>query len=533
MTEPATITDRYARVTPERARLVIAAGVCPSYAEARDMIGGDHWRKGEGWAGSQPYRSGVTQAIVLAEIERAFVSANKAAEVAGRHVAGVVGRAPAWRYTPRRALQPDEAPTGGEAALIAEAEALMTAWWDRVQLPRVLADALPHTLAGGAACLRLYIPSAYLDRMDDGTPILPPGDMAEQLARIEVEALGPDRARVAKDPATGRDVALVRVPPAAGLFDDPTGATDDVELHSLADDGMTVIRTLGTDGAAVLPLAGRLLVAQIERSLFLSPQVLSMQRALNFSLTMMQRNNEQAGSAERWALGALPPGEYVDAPDGSGSKVFKAAPVVVGPGTTNFLQGTPVYGDAENPDTVTTYTTPSIQRIDPVPVDTFTATQDTLYAAILGETGQRHALISGDAAASGESRIQARAEFEASLRPTAEAVQGALRAILEACLALAAYAAGQAGRYDALRADVTCLLDTGPASGLERQQNREDVAAGLLSEETAMARGGVDDVAAEREKIAAEREERQARAPQIAPVVAVAPTAEEEEEVTA
>jgi hypothetical protein len=163
-----------------------------------------------------------------------------------------------------------------------------------------------------------------------------------------------------------------------------------------------------------------------------------------------------------------------------------------------------------------------VQRIDPVSPDTFTATQAALYARILGEMDQIHALISGDATASGESRIQARAQFLASLRPTAAAVEGALRAILDAALAWAAAAVGQGGRFALIRADVTCQIDAGPLTSDERRLIIEQQAAGLLSEETAMGLLGVDDVDAERAKIAAERAERQARAPQIAPRTAPA-----------
>ena len=67
---------------------------------------------------------------------------------------------------------------------------------------------------------------------------------------------------------------------------------------------------------------------------------------------------------------------------------------------------------------VTGYSNGTVNYRDPVPVDTFTQTRQEFRAAILAGVAQTHALISGDATASGESRKQARAEFEASLALT-------------------------------------------------------------------------------------------------------------------
>ena len=115
-------------------------------------------------------------------------------------------------------------------------------------------------------------------------------------------------------------------------------------------------------------------------------------------------------------------------------------------------------------------------------------------------------MISGDATASGESRKQARADFESSLGPTTAQVERAIRWMLETMLALAATFAGTPGRYADLRAVVTCRVNSGPITSDEQDQTRQNVAAHLLSEETGMARIGVDDVDAEKTKIAAEGE---------------------------
>jgi hypothetical protein len=510
-------TETQPAIDPQRARKVVSERVEPTYAAARAFADGDHYQSGDGWIGAQ--LTGTDAAAVAAFqaiIATHFVSSNVIGEGVSRHRAAVVGREPAWRYTPTRALAEDEDPDGSEQALIDEAEALMTTWWNRVQAPGRVGEATDYALLGRRGCLRLYVPAGALT--EDGALNVPAGDLAAALAQLQLEALPPDRATVARDARTGQDVAVVLVPEVAGIFEEQPQGEGDVEIVRLVamDAGelwteIVMLTKAGELTSDPLPLGGRLTVAQVERPPLITPQVMQLQKALNHSLTMMERNQDQAGSVERWITGSMHPALEYNAETRAWED--SGAALAIGPSTTNFLGGIPIYGDRENPDVITGYTTPAVNRIDPVSPETFTATQAALYARMLGEMDQIHALISGDATASGESRIQARAQFLASLRPTAAAVEGALRAILDAALAWAAAAVGQGGRFAPIRADVTCQIDAGPLTSDERRLIIEQQAAGLLSEETAMALLGVDDVDAERARINAERDARQARAP--------------------
>lgn len=597
----------YSKVTASQARSAIARTVPETYAEARRYHDGDHWQEGKGWIGTQPMATGETATIVQDLIRKSFLSANKVRDVVRRHVAGVAGRAPSWRFVPDRPPTPrrrrdeepppmpmaspvdparqavqagqqaapaappvslaapapsaapgpaqrvpapaapatpeqgppvdgeadpealegqapeqaepvdPDAPTPEEQAIIDEAESALTTWWDRVKAPKVVQEAARLVALGGRAVLRLYVPAEEQADGEAGGPVeVPPGPLAEQLARIQLEALAPDRAAVPTDVRSGRTVGIVDVPALSDLFSDADGQGDGlgpVELHYL-DGDETILRVIAseTEGGAAqetrLPLGGRLLVAAAEAPAIVSRQVLDLQRGYNHSLTMMHRNGDVAGSVERLLLNAMPPGTFKKNAT-TGELEFSPSPYRTGAGTTNFVQGLPIYDPATG--SVQGYTSPSVAWRDPVPVDSFVGTQGAYKVAILEETGQIHALIAGDATASGESRKQARVEFEESLRPTATALEGALRETLEAALRLAAHFAGQPGRFDGLRAEVQATIDPGPISGEERRENREDVTAGLMAEETAMARAGVDDVAAERSKIAREKDQRAAR----------------------
>jgi hypothetical protein len=535
-----TTTETQPAIDPQRARAVVTERIIETYAAARAFADGDHYQGGAGWIGAHLTGSDAAAvAAFQAIIATHFVSSNVVGEGVSRHRAAVVGREPAWRYTPTRALAEDEEPAGAEQALIDEAEALMTAWWNRVDAAGRTGEATDAALLGRRGCLRLYVPAGALT--EDGALDVPPGDLAAALTRLQLEALPPDRATVARDARTGQDVAVVLVPEVAGIFEEQPQGEGDIEVVRLVEmpDGLwTEIVTLTKAGEAAgdpLPLGGRLTVAQVERAPLITPQVMQLQKALNHSLTMMERNQDQAGSVERWITGSMHPALEYNADTRAWED--SGAALAIGPSTTNFLGGIPIYGDPNNPDAITGYTTPAVSRIDPVSPETFTATQAALYARMLGEMDQIHALISGDATASGESRIQARAQFLASLRPTAAAVEGALRAILDAALAWAAAAVGQGGRFALIRADVTCQIDAGPLTSDERRLILEQQAAGLLSEETAMGLLGVDDVDSERAKINTERDARQARAPmtgQTQPLVAMPgqEPAEDGEEVT-
>ena len=79
---------------------------------------------------------------------------------------------------------------------------------------------------------------------------------------------------------------------------------------------------------------------------------------------------------------------------------------------------------------------------------------------------------------------------------------------------MAAFFAGQPGRYAGLRAVFDCRVDAGPLTSEEQGEIIRQYEAGLLDDETAMSRLGVDDVDAVKAKIA---EMNEARAPMVPP----------------
>lgn len=459
--------------------------VAPHTKAARLFYDGNHWQGGAGWVGPMLPLDDPSALAMFAEIARAFVAENAIGEAVDRHRSGVVGREPAWGFTVKRPLKAGKKPTNAEQTLIDEAEALLTAWWDERSLLKLMQTAVVTLLLSGRASLRVFIPAGLLD---NGR--IPPGDMQTSLRRIFVSHPAPDAATLMTNDLTQAGCSVFRY---------EVDRQHRVELSYL-DADVTVLRVIGAGEPqyARLNLGGRLLMCEMTRAALISETVIGNQKQLNLAKSMLGRNVIQGGFLERIFLNAQGPGEWIADTSVPEGRRFVPKPLRTGAGRTNFISGQPI---RDNDGRITGYAGASVVFRDPVVVDTFIATEANSERSILKETRQLHALIAGDATASGESRKQARADFATSLLLTKIEVDRAGRWLLETVLALAALASGQPDRYTGLRATCDCHVDTGPLSGDEINQILAQVAQDLLSPETAMGRLGVDDVDAEQQRI--------------------------------
>lgn len=490
--------------------------------EATDFYAGEMWRNGDGWLGQKPPAGSDSYAAQMATIEAALVSKNVVREIVNRHVAGVLGREPAWSFVPRRALADGESPTAQEQALADEASAALTEWWDRRRPFRTLQAALGTATLVDHAPLRLLVPQGLTD--DGGRLSLPQGDSAlvTALDALYLDAPDPATAGVFVDDATRREAGVFAFTdyPNAKPGLPPTGQGDEKAEVSFALDGDegTALRILGPNGIeeeATPPLAlgGRLTLFELRRDRLATRQVCQLQKALNLDLTQMMRNVNLAGSLERTFLNVMPPGRWTDAGGNTISArdaattagaTFVPESLPVGAGVSAFLRGQEVRDKDGN---LTGYANGSVNYREPVAVTTFTDTAAQLYQAMLAEVGQLHALIASDATASGESRKQARAEFSATLDMSKTAVDEAGRWLLETALALAATLANQGDRYAALRCEFNARVDPGPLSADERTEYVAEWEKGAISHETLLGWLEVEDTDAELARIEAERQQ--------------------------
>lgn len=463
---------------------------------------GDHWQGAAGWAGPMLNDRHELYRQTIIEIQRAFVSKNAIAEVVNRHVGGVAGREPMWSLTVRRSLAEGEKPSPEEQRLIDEGESLLTTWWDGQQgvvssedelvgAHKALQTAVATMLLSRRGLLRLFVPPGQLD--ENGQ--VRREALEQSIKKIFVHHPEPAQAAVVVDKAQ-----MARL----GCYVYEEQKKQKGELTYL-DQGRTVVRIIseGDDApgvGGVLDLNGRLTMYEMRRPLLITEQVQQLQRGVNLALTMLQRNVVQAGFLERTFFNTQLPGKEVPDPDNPGQTKFVPQPLHVGAGVTNFLSGV----TSEDSEGNVQVLTPSVVYRDPVAVDTFVATREAMYRSLLEEVQQLHALISGDATASGESRKQARGDYEGSLLLTKSEVNAALRWLLETVLAMAAVFSGQPGRFAGLRVNAEARVNLGPMAADDQKMIMDQVDKGLLSKETGRSKLGVEDTEAEAERVASE-----------------------------
>lgn len=480
------------------------------------FLRGDHWQGGDGWAGPMPQEdAGRTQTLTL--LSKSFVARNVIGEIADNHISGVLGRSPHFNVSLRRPLEKGDEPTDDEQALIDEAAALLRGWWDSKRavgrrhadqdairtcsVHELLQEAAVEMLATTRVGLRVIIDPDVIQRgvgESDATAIVEDfnGNVAEALSNLYVASVPAGQGTVYVDERLN----------STGIYvyqqEGDEGAVERAELCYLDPEGNTVIRLLGEgepQQTEPLQLGGRLTMYEMERPLFLTEPLRSMQRSINLVLTLAARSQISGGFLERLFLNASMPGNWVFNEKTNRMEFVADEHFKVGEATTNFIPGLPQYDP--NTGDFKGYTTPSVVYRDPVPSSTFIELERALYRAMLEEAKQLHTLISGDAAASGESRIQAKDTYQNSLLLTKPQVDAAVTWMLETLLALAADLAGDPGRYDSLKVDANAQISLGIATGEETRTTLEAMQAGALSRKTTMRRIGVEDPDAEAEEL--------------------------------
>jgi hypothetical protein len=152
-------------------------------------------------------------------------------------------------------------------------------------------------------------------------------------------------------------------------------------------------------------------------------------------------------------------------------------------------------------------TSPNVIFADPV--DPAFAIKTAFHArqTILESCHQGHVLANSSAAPSGYSREQARADFEDDLDYARSRLEGMIRDQLTAALGICE-AMGITGILDRFRVQVEVHVNSGPMSPEEQKEIREQWEKGAISQETMLARLGVEDVAAEVQRLKAAEEAR-------------------------
>lgn len=454
-----------------------------------DFYYGDHWQGSDAWAGPYVSSSVDGYADLMSEIERGFVSDNVIKEVVDRVVNAVAGRDPQFTLS-----YPDRRNT----RIVTEAEETVKKWMKDKDFKRSVQKALRHALLSGKSTIRLFIPSGLLNR--DGSVNVNPDN---PLDLLYVDAPDPLAGAVVRDEDTMEKTAVF-----VGKTKDDRGRDKEVAVISyllpVADKSgvrfteFTIIPERGVPSSAALNLNGKLLMFELEMPRLITEQVRSLQKFMNLNLTMMQRNSVLGGYLERVILNGQLPGHYED--DGQGGQVYVREEFATGAGTINAINGLPTVDENGN---ITGYTSASMMYRDPVAVTTFKEGKDTAYHAILSEVQQIHAVLSGDAVASGDSRRQALAAFASSLRIPKQVLEQALEWLIETVLACAGTFSGNPDKFKGITAKAECKLDLGPPATNEQDIVERLVRSGIISLQTAREMFGIQDLEEEERRVQA------------------------------
>lgn len=489
----------------------------PAWLESHRLFAeGDHLQAGNrvgipgaiagvpaGWIAPMPPPGHALHRFYLDGIIRSFVSSNKVKEVQWRHTAGVVGRQPTRGFESRAPLVEGKEMTPELRRLKEQADAWMAARWEAEGMHGALQKAIAALLYAGRQPARMLLPRGYLTEGSDGTKRLPRAPLPDMLKMLRLTYPRPEECTVWTDPDTFEQI---------GIFTYKQNEEDRAEVTWVdRGSGLTHVRQIGASTGTVMETAydfgGLIPMFEMQRDPLITTQIVQNQKALNLALSTVPRNVYTAGARARTLFNVDAPGKEIR--DSDGNVTFEASAVDWGAGDMNIFQGSPIYG--EDGKTVIGYANPSMQVEEPVDVAPSRAAVEVHEWQILSEARQLHALMSADAVASGISRIVARVEFMGSLSETKPTADACLEWQMDIRMAMAeAFSGGREGGRSPrpystyLRANAECKLDPGPITPEERIALDQMVQSGRLSDETALALMGVEDVAEEKARKTAE-----------------------------
>lgn len=476
---------------------------------------GDHWQNGDGWIGPHPEIGNPKFQESMNEIASIFTSKNAVKECTLRHALGVVGRNIQWGFTPViSADTPDGKPTEEVQQKIKEATALITPWLQKRKVPTLLRDAVCTLLLSERGGIQMVIPPGLADHDDQGNMVINVDTVAEALEFLFPEHPLPDNSAVIVDQDTKQEAGVWRYTMKDEEGDELSRGSNTITTSSekeaeyvamcyVDEANNTVIRIFRENeeeetAEAVLEMGGRTTMFEMRRTALITLQVQQAQRALNLAETMIPRTAITSGFLERTLIDAQLPGEpEVDA-EGNETGRWIEKPFYVGAGTTNFIESSE-YEDEEGKRKPKKA---NVKYREPISPEAAIKASDKHYRSILDDTSQLHVVMAGDSNPSGSSRLTARIEYLATLQLTQGEVEAAFRFIVDTALAMAEALAGKPGEFTKhIRTQCACRLDGGPLLPTERSAIEASIGK-TISQETAMMLVGIEDVEAERARMA-------------------------------
>lgn len=466
------------------------------------------------WAGDLLPSSDGRYKLQVDALRRSFVFRNVLLEGVEMLADGVGADEPDWSFTVSRPLADGEEPTQDEQALSAELEGLLTAWWDRRDLPSLIQQAVVSGIAHGRQPLRPRIP----ERFRTATGELEQRDAAQSLDSLWLTLPEVADSGIYTDPDTMQPYGLSRV-----LYAQENGAyRTGWEVTWLDDDGRTIVRAVRPDGQAAdtdpIPLGGQLWLLELKFARgAVTRDALANQDALNVALTSLSRNTRWAAFEKTIMLG-------IDPPVDDEGRIQKLS----GPGAESYLQPsvqreveqTGQLGADGRPATVTRermYPGASVTKLDPAEPKAIQASIEQAEANIYSILRQRFMLMATANDPSGRSREVTAGPYLRAVARYSTAVEAFIRDILLLAARVSAIVQGQPGKYDGLRPVVSCRQKVFEPSADTINTYLSLHKDGVISLQTLRTTVGVADPDAEQRQLDKERAAAPAPEPDPAP----------------
>lgn len=500
-----TIMPNFSEINSVSSADSILRAATPAYVKVNAMyVAGDHFQRGTQWIG--PPLPPEQFAAAMASLLKSWVPVPVVEEMIDGHVAGVVGREPAFEMLLLRALLDGEEYSAVELAAKAAIDSAIGDWWDKRGALSIIQEWTARLRYAERATLRLFVPPDLLVEDGDSWKLsVPQGadSLQNALDSIYFEAPPVESAVVYQDRRSMRECGLYR-------YDEKTTAANGAravtkkraELVFVTSEdrekgieaGQTMLRIYEDKTLLIevrINLGGFNLMHEGRAPLLITEPVKANQRALNMTNTMLPLNAAYAGFRKQDFVNVKPPtdpntGEEIEMPSGPGQiGMWYSAPYVDGDGKTQHYP-------------------PVLITTEPVNSDSLRKDIEHYDRIIRRACKQEHTLYSGGDV-SAVALIQMRARFANDLLRTTPVVEAALRWLQPALWCFALYLADRESEIEAFleefRPLAQCKPYTGPLTPDEIRVLIELVKEGLMSRELAQVLFGVEDVQGEIDRL--------------------------------
>lgn len=475
---------------------------------------GDYWQNSKGFLGP------IIEQSVMKTFRDRFVSRNSLNEVVSR-VSDAFLKSPNWYYEKLGEKLNEDSDEN------INLDKVLTRFWNKNRLEQKMQQALNSRLVCGRGGLRIYIPKNK--KNDDGT--FKATDLASALESIKVEFINPRNGKLFDE--DGDKFSLINYKSIIdydtqekvdviefsftddsqktfiGLVTDREDKTFNVqnlaELLNSEDSQVSSLDRLKKDVSTALELDNETSFFELSGEPYVTEQMLQQANFINLCLTLAAIAMFETGFQQIITTNAK--FEYTEVLDEKTGKK-KKVPIGIESGggvVQNFLGIEKINLETGQKDKHT----PGVHIKEPVDMSSFKIGKEIAYDALLEEASQLYVKITGDAAASGISRVQATMAFYLRIKKYKAEVDLIGSWLLTSIVLLLLLIIPDEPLIKEIKVLFDSKIDIGPMSPEEKNFIISMVNNKIMSKETARVMLGIDNPTLEKMLIDAQEKEEQ------------------------